>query len=281
MINIASLFNEDILIDTHAHLNSIEFDKNRDELLSLAEINGVLKILDVAIDLESSKRSIEISSRNKNVKSFIGIDPEVFEPGSLLFKGSELEDNFFSNLYKELKSLLIENKKYIFGIGETGMDFYHNSIGGLTEEQILESNINQEKLFKQHLELAQEFSLPLTIHSRGAEKECLKIAKSYNVSGIFHSYTGDYNTAKKILDSGFGLGINGIFTFKSAVDLREMYKKIIGKLSSDVSPIDFYKKGIFFETDSPYLTPQGKRGEINNPSNILDIYNFVVKTLSL
>jgi TatD DNase family protein len=127
-----------------------------------------------------------------------------------------------------------------------------------------------------HLELGEESGLPLSVHSRAAEERCLEIVKTYPAArGIFHSFTGDYVTAKKILDAGWALGVNGIVTYKNAVVLREMYKNILGEISTDWSPGDFYSKGIYFETDAPFLTPLGSKSGRNEPANINKIYEYM------
>lgn len=264
------------LIDTHAHINSREFDKDIEKVIKDSVKSGVTEIWDVATDIESSIKSLVISSNYPNVKSFIGIDPENFIPGSEFFKGFK-DDIWFENQNFELKNLIEENHHKIIGLGETGIDNYWTK--KLDFEQQRKSLEQQEKMFRLHLELAENTGLPLTIHSRNAENLCIKICQNYNATGIFHSYTGDYETAKKIIDRGFGLGINGIITFRNAGDLRTVYRKILGKISSDWSVEDFYKKGVFFETDSPFLSPEGKRGEKNEPGNVAIIYDWVTRNL--
>jgi len=279
-MNIYQFLNYDFLFDSHAHLGFEGYDIDREKVIQMAKEKGVEQIFDMSIDLESSKKSVG-NSKNypENVFSFVGIDPEILIPGSELFTSLDISDQWLEEQYKELKQLVIANKENIKGIGETGMDFYW--LQKLEAAQAKSSRQNQESMFRMHLKLAGESNLPLSIHSRGAEADCLAIVKTYpNTTGIFHSYTGDYQTAKEILDAGWGLGVNGIVTFKNANSLRETYMKLIGKVSKDATPNDFYKKGIFFETDAPFLSPEGKRGVRNEPVNVLDVYQFLLKFLS-
>lgn len=257
------------LFDSHCHLNSAIFDKDRKEIVTDF---GAKYIFDVAVDIETSLKVLSNCNKYDAVRAFIGIDPEIFIPGSELFKNFEQDDQWFTSLKNELHTLIDQNQNLVLGIGETGLDFYR--FGNFSEEIIKNSVEKQEKLFRIHLELAEKKSLMLTIHSRGAEKRALEIASEYKITGIFHSYTGDYETAKTILDKGFGLGINGIITFKNASSLREIYKKIIGRIKPESTPETFYKKGLFFETDSPYLSPSTKRGQRNMPQNVIEIYEF-------
>lgn len=263
------------LFDSHCHLNSAVFDKDREEIVTDF---GAKYIFDVAVDIETSLKALSNCNKYDAVRAFIGIDPEIFIPGSELFKNFEQNDQWFTSLKNKLHTLIDQNQNVVLGIGETGLDFYR--FGNFSKEIIKNSVEKQEKLFRIHLELAEKKSLMLTIHSRGAEKRALEIASEYKVTGIFHSYTGDYETAKTILDKGFGLGINGIITFKNANSLREIYKKIIGRIPKELSPEFLYKKNLFLETDAPYLAPDGKRGERNVPKNIYGIFKFIEKFYS-
>lgn len=233
-------------------------------------------MIDIGIDLESSKLAI------KNAKQFpgvvfaaIGIDPDVVIPGKDLYQETDQVLDGFSEL--------AEQNPEVIAIGETGMDK-----NWILDEEWVEQEIqdkvmaDQEKLFRMHLDLAQSLSLPVTVHSRLAEWDCLEVVKQYSaVKGVFHSYTGTYEVAKQVVDLGWGLGVNGIVTFKNATELREVYRKLLGTPSGDWSPADFYAKGIYFETDAPYLAPQGKRGEKNEPAYIKDIFEMFVQWLQI
>lgn len=288
-MHIRDLIKENRLFDSHAHLNFEGYDKDRDEVVKRALDNGVEVIYDIGTDIESSRKSVELAKKFKGVVfSFVGIDPEIFLPGSEMFIGLDKDEEWLEEQYEILRDLISKNKEFIAGIGESGMDFLR--LGQILKEaedtkrkdvsETVKTSMKlQAALFRMHLELAQEFNLPVSIHSRGAEKECLEIVKEYqNTTGIFHSYTGDFETALGILEAGWGLGINGIATFKNAQSMREMYSKVLGD-TKNFKPEDFYNKGIFFETDSPFLSPEGKRGERNEPSNIRLIFDlFVHKT---
>ncbi|MCA9386696.1 TatD family hydrolase [Candidatus Dojkabacteria bacterium] len=270
------IINKNILIDSHSHINFEGYDESIEQIVNNAIKNGVEELWDIGTNLESSKKSISISKKYPQIKSFVGIDPEVFVPGSDFFLGFDKNDTWIELMFNELSNLIEENKDYVVGIGESGLDHYWFRDKS-KEEQEKSANL-QEKLFRMHLELANKYNLPLSIHSREAEELCLEIVKKYEVAGIFHSFTGNYQTAKGILDAGWGLGVNGIVTFKNAFELREVYKKLLnGKKLGQ--PIDFYNSGIFFETDSPFLSPERRRGEQNEPANVKLIYDHFVGIL--
>jgi TatD DNase family protein len=289
-MHISDSLNYNFLFDSHCHLNEDGYDDTRDQIIDTAISNGVELILDTSVNIKSAKKSLEIAKNRPNrIKSWVGMDPEIFVPGSELFEEGNLNisSKALSLLKKQLQDLIDENKKFIVGIGECGMDYYwlgHKIANKeLNEGKSEKSKDLQFGLFKMQLELASEKGLPLSIHSRGAEEECLDLIGIFpdqSITGIFHSYAGSYSIAKKILDLGFGLGVNGIITFPKAEDLRAVYSRLLGKVSRDWSPQDFYKKGIFFETDSPFLAPQSKRGQRNEPGNIKEIYESFVEMLT-
>ena len=269
--------NKELLFDSHAHIISSDYtSEDYNFIINQANSQSIEYIIDMGVDINTSRESINLSKNFPGkIFSFVGIDPEVFIFGSNMFLGFEKDESWLNEQKNSILKMVKNNSQVVIGIGETGMDFYHfkdhdNSIKTKSREL-------QERLFRLHLEIAQEKSLPLSIHSRFAEDYCLRIINDYDVSGIFHSYTGNYEVAKEVLDAGWGLGVNGIITFKNAEELRSVYKKILGKIPHDVTPSYFYDRGIYFETDSPYLSPEGKRGEINKPENLRIVYEAFCK----
>ncbi|GAB4284384.1 MAG: TatD family hydrolase [Candidatus Dojkabacteria bacterium] len=261
------------LFDSHCHLNASDYNMDLEKVVWDAADSELSFVFDIAVDVTSSRKSIELAKNYENVESFIGIDPEVFIPGSRFFWGF---NNAKAKIEREFQTIIdLAQGNNIKGIGETGMDFYW--IKDKSEKERQTSRLYQKELFIKHIELAEGLGLPLSIHSRNAESECLEIMKNFGATGIFHSYTGNYEVAKKIIDQGYGLGVNGIITFKNAEELRNVYRKILGTNISSFSPEDFYKKGIFFETDGPFLSPEGKRGERNAPSNVKIIFEHFLR----
>lgn len=280
-MHISELMPKNGLFDSHTHLIFREYPLSMDEIIEKSRGLGLTTILNVCTDLETSMQAPELSKTyNGYVKSFIGIDPQEVIPNPEHFMGLDVTDEQIQELKSKIEALYSANKESVIGIGETGMDFFWiKELDQTTQEK---SKRLQQKLYVIHLEIAEKYNLPLTIHSRGAETECLEVLKqnTTNTKGIFHSFTGTYEQAKAILDSGNGLGVNGIVTFRNANSLRETYKRILGIVKDTEDPSYFYKKGIFFETDAPFLSPEGKRGEINYPYNVTDIYKIFTEFLS-
>lgn len=280
-MHISDLMPKTGLYDSHCHLIFREYPIPTEEIIEKSQFNNLETLLNVSTDLETSKQVHNLDKESLGyIKSFIGIDPQEVIPNPEHFMGLDITPNQMEKLKFELKQILVSEKDSVIGIGETGMDYFWTK--NLDLETQVKSKELQRQLYTIHLELAEEFKLPLTIHSRAAETECLEvlIENTRNTKGIFHSFNGNYEQAKAIIDSGNGLGVNGIFTFKNAKELKSVYKKLLGKLSADTKPEDLYKKGIFFETDSPFLAPEGKRGEINYPFNVVEIYKYFIEFLS-
>lgn len=271
------IYNISGLFDTHAHLTYSDLSRNIDQIVQNAKTNGLSGIYNMSTELDNCQQTIDQAKKYPGfIYSFVGIDPEVFIPESEYFHGFNLGEDWFENSHKTLENLIEQNKEFIAGIGETGMDLYWLKSKKADELIIQKSQELQERLFRLHLELAQKYNLPLSIHSRGAEERCLEIVKGYSVKAVFHCYTGELETAKKIMDSGNGIGLGGIFTFKNASNVRNMFLELFKYIGEFKTIDDLYEKGIYLETDSPFLAPEGKRGEMNKPENVKLIWENIL-----
>ncbi len=237
------------IIDTHTHLYVKEFDTDRDEAIQNAISSGVTKMILPGIN------SSYIKIQNQLAKDYplncfpaIGLHP------------SDVKDDFSSEIQIVEKEL--RTKKYI-AVGEIGIDLYWDK-----------TFIKQQKnAFEQQIILAKEYKLPIIIHVREAFDEVFEIVDKLNdsdLTGIFHSFTGNSEQANKIIEyGGFKIGINGIVTFKNS------------GLDKIVQPIDL--KHLVLETDSPYLSPVPKRGKRNESSHLIYIAEKIaeIKNISL
>jgi len=225
--------NRVVLIDTHAHLEVID---SISEVLDRALERGVETVIAVSSDLESSRRSIELSNSFHTVYSAVGIHPH---------EASSFNDTVFS----QLESLVGE--KRVKAIGETGLDYHY--LHSTRESQIMS--------FKNHIVLAIKYDLPLIIHIREAFEDVLDILSepdSSNARGVIHCFTGDYEKAKGFIDLGFFVSFSGIVTFKNADEARDAARRI---------PLD----RMLIETDSPYLAPVPYRGKRNEPAYVVHV----------
>ena len=215
------------LIDTHCHMSLTD---DIDGIIKRSRENNVENLILSCCDLESIKEGLEIIKMYPSIYLTIGLHPD------------EIKD-YNENIISYLENLIVNNSK-IIGIGEIGLDYFHNK----------DNKQEQMNLFESQLQLAKKLDLPVIIHSRDATNDTISILKKYNLKTTIHCFTGSLETANIYVKNGYLLGIGGVSTFKNT-NLRETLKSI---------PLE----NIVFETDSPYLSPVPFRGEINEPKNI-------------
>jgi len=219
-----------MLIDTHAHLNFSDYDKDRDKVIKKCLDNNVWMI-NVGTDYESSKKAIEISEKcPQGVFASVGMHPENI--------GKEIFN------YKKYKTL--SDSKKVIAVGEIGLDYWNHP---KTKKKEVEFKEKQKELFLEQLKLAEELNLPMIFHCRLAHDDLLDdlleiLDAKYKIQntklrGVVHCFTGNLEQTKKYLDMGFYLGFTGII-FK--LNLDEIIRK---------TPLD----RILVETDCPFLSP--------------------------
>ena len=218
--------NPNSLTDTHFHLS---LDDDIEGIIKRANDNNVKNLIISCCDLKSIKEGLEIIKKYP-IYLTIGIHPDEV-------------DTINQNTISYLEDLIINDSK-IIGIGEIGLDYYHNK----------DNKNEQIKLFKAQLDLAKKLEMPVIIHSRDATNDTINILKEYNLKTTIHCFTGSLETANIYIKEGYLLGIGGVLTFKNS-KLKEVLKNI---------PL----KNIVFETDSPYLSPEPFRGQKNESKNI-------------
>jgi len=222
-----------MLVDSHAHLEMKDFDKDRDRVIARALAAGVSHIITVATTIPDAQKALNIAQKNESVYVAIGIHPH------------EVKD-ISEGDYDELRSLTQEKKVVAFG--EIGLDFYRNH----SPREI------QLSRFRELLRLGKDLGLPIILHDRDAHAEILKILQEEGNGqwkGVFHCFSGDYEMARKILRMGFLISIPGTITFKKSTTQQEVVRRI---------PLE----KILLETDCPYLAPAPFRGKRNEPAYI-------------
>ena len=241
-----------MLIDTHAHIYSEDFQGDIDDVIQNAYNNNIKKIVLPNIDSGSAKHLVDLSD------SF----PHLCYPLMGLHPTSISED------YKEELDAVEYwfEKREFYGVGEIGIDLYWD-----------QTYLNQQKeAFQYQLKLAKRKKIPVVIHVRDSFKETYKIVEKEQdgtLRGIFHCFTGNEKQAQKIIGLGFLLGIGGVVTFNNS-NLGEVIR-------------NFDLKHLVLETDAPYLSPVPKRGRRNESSylvyiaqKIAEIYDVPVERVA-
>lgn len=229
--------------DSHSHVYKEYYD-NIDLVVDEAKQNGITRIITCGCSSEENSEIIDVTNNYPTIFGALGIHPE---------NVSSYKNNDIDFIKKN-----IINKKVV-AIGEIGLDYHYSK----------EEKEEQIKLLETQLSLAEEYDIPVIIHSRDATLDTLTTLKKYKCRGVIHSYSGSLETAREYIKMGYLLGVNGVITFKNA-NIKDVIKEL--PLTS-----------IILETDSPYLTPVPFRGEKNSPKNVLYVAKFVadLKNISL
>ena len=216
------------MIDTHTHVYLREFDEDRAEVMSRAESSGIRKLLLPAIDSSTHANMLAVEKAFPQCLAMMGLHP-----------CSVTAD--FENELNIIRDYLAQRS--FIAIGEIGLDFYWDKT--FTEQQYA--------AFREQIRISQEVDLPIVIHSRNAIDECIGVVREFKeAKGVFHCFSGNYEQAAAIMDTGFYLGIGGVLSFKNAG-----LDKVIQQTGLE---------RVILETDAPYLAPVPYRGKRNEPS---------------
>ncbi|SCG81743.1 TatD DNase family protein [Proteiniborus sp. DW1] len=222
-----------MLIDSHAHLDDERFDKDRDEIIKDLTNQGIELVINPGADVASSVKAVSLAKKYNNIYAAVGVHPH---------DAKTMDDTTI-----QLLSSLANNEKVV-AIGEIGLDYHYDN----SPRDI------QRKWFVEQIRLAKKLQLPIIIHEREASQDMYNILKNEadgNLRGVLHCYSGSLEMAREYLKMGFYISLAGPVTFKNSRVSKEVAKNI---------PLD----RMLIETDSPYLSPEPKRGKRNEPLNV-------------
>lgn len=225
-------------VDVHAHLEGEEFADDRGEVIARAQEAGVGGILNAATSLTSSQETLKLIRKYPSLWGALGVHPQEIK--------QTLPD------FSLLESWL--NREKVIALGETGLDYWWDT----------SYQENQKRGLRIQIELAEHYRLPLVVHSRSANSDLLSIFRDEQptVPVLWHCFSGDEADLAQALSLGFYFSVGGVVTFPKAENLRLLVKKI---------PQD----RLLLETDSPYLSPQPKRGKRNEPAFLVYTAHFL------
>ncbi len=230
-----------MLVDSHCHLNYKGMAEDQPEILASARDNGVSAMLNISTRQSEWDDVISTAVREPDVWASVGIHPH------------EADDH-----HGMTSELLIAAAKHerVIGIGETGLDYYYDH-----------SDRDQQKsCFREHIQAARATGLPMIVHMRDAEDDCLAIFEEERERGLFpvliHCFTASANFAERMVEWNIPMSISGIVTFKNATDLQSVAAQIPDHL-------------LLVETDSPFLAPVPHRGKRGQPAFVRDTAQFL------
>lgn len=237
-----------MLTDTHCHLYLEQFAGDIDEAIRRATVAGIEKMLVPGMDLETSFQAVQLAETHPNIFAAVGFHPTDMQ-------------KFNAKNFDEICKLAEHPK--VVAIGEIGLDYYW--------VKETEKKMEQRQNLLPHLELANKVNKPVILHLReendaengDATTDLLNILEPWHEKitalksrpGVFHSFNGNLESAKRAMGMNFFIGITGPVTYKKNESQRELVRQL---------PLD----RILIETDSPFQTPVPYRGKRNEPANV-------------
>lgn len=231
-----------MIVDSHCHLDALDYEKLHSdvgEVIAKAEQQGVAHLLSVSVSLSRFRHMREVLADFPQVSLSCGIHP------------LDIEDEPFDVV--ALRKLAQDQK--VVAIGECGLDYYYSK----------ENKTEQQNVFAQQIEVANELHKPLIVHTREAREDTIDLLRNGHAEqcgGVLHCFTENKWMAEQALDLGFYISISGIITFRNAEALREVVKDI---------PLE----RLLIETDSPYLAPVPYRGKQNQPAYVKEVGEYL------
>jgi TatD DNase family protein len=217
-------------VDTHCHL--FLMDQEPAVAVEAAAAAGVDRLLCVGVDVESSRRSLELADALPGVFATAGVHPHD-------------ADRFDAAAASAVEGLLHDPR--VIAVGECGLDYFrmHASVE------------DQRRTLEVHVALSNESGKPMVVHVRDAWDDTLDLLERHRAEHVvIHCFSGDAAIAKECAARGYRLSFAGNVTYPKNEHLRQ------AALAVDVDRL-------LVETDSPYLAPQQRRGRENAPSNVL------------
>jgi TatD DNase family protein len=216
------------VIDSHCHLEIVGGDVGAQ--LTAARAVGVTAVVQIGIDVASSRLSAQVAAEHPDVWAAVALHPN--EAG----RGAATPEALAA--IERLAAL-----PQVKAVGETGLDHFRTGADG---------HGPQEESFRAHIAIAKRTGTTLVIHDRDAHDDVLRVLEEEGAPDrvVFHCFSGDAAMARTCADRGYWMSFAGNVTFKNAADLREAAAFVPGEL-------------LLVETDAPFLTPMPYRGRPN------------------
>ena len=216
------------VLDSHCHLDLVGGDVA--EQLAAARAVGVDTVVQIGVDLESSRLSAQFAAEHEGLWAAVAIHPNEAALGAST-----------PEVLVEIERLA--GLSQVKAIGETGLDHFRTGEEGRGP---------QEASFRAHIAIAMRTGTTLVIHDRDAHDDVFRVLDDEGAPDrvVFHCFSGDAAMAKACADRGWFMSFAGNVTYKNAGDLRE---------SAAVAPAEL----LLVETDAPFLTPLPYRGRPN------------------
>lgn len=251
--------------DIHTHLYWDSYDTDRDAVIARAHAAGIESMFAIGCTVDESRQCVALAEKYPEIYASVGIHPHEFRM---------LDD--VNNLAADIRALetIARDSKKVIAVGECGLDYYVRPavvdpqqafVGRGAVTIFEETKAAQREGFLAQIALARVLKLPLIIHCRDAYEDMLDILKTEcaDISAcVLHCYMGDTEVTRKFLELP-----NVYFSFTANITYP-VKKALVGTkddLTETVKVVPLER--IFAETDCPFLSPQSKRGERNEPAH--------------
>ena len=231
-----------MLIDTHCHFNHARFAEDMPECIARAHEAGVMQMIVIGTDRESSEQAVAIAEENgPGIFAAIGVHPH---------------DAKYWDAATDTRFRTLADHPKVVAIGEIGLDYHYD----------FSPREAQFEAFRAQMRLAREVELPVVIHCREAYTDTLQLLGEEGageMGGVMHCWAGTVEEANRTVALGLGLGFGGTLTFKNAEEIRQAAQSV---------PLET----LLLETDAPFLAPMPHRGKRNEPAYV----RFVAERLA-
>ncbi len=233
MFHVKQKTGDNMLFDTHVHLNADQFQEDVEDVMKRAQEAGVKRMVVVGFDRLTITRAMELVEKYDWLYAAVGWHPVD------AIDMTEEDLNWIEEL---------ANHPKVVAIGEMGLDYHWDK----SPKDV------QKDVFRRQIRLAKKVKLPIIIHNREATQDIVDILKeegASDVGGVMHCFSGSAETALECVKLNFYISLGGPVTFKNAKKPKEVAEAV---------PLD----KLLIETDCPYLAPHPYRGKRNEPAYV-------------
>ena len=239
------------MIDTHCHIDDPQYAEGLSAFLEDQKAGGVERMLVPGVDKTSVKDVLDVCAKYPDyLLPALGLHPE------------NVKEDWQEQL--AIIKAAVDSRMVTGGliaIGEIGLDYHWDTTFVAQQHEAL----------REQMRWAEEYGLPVMIHSRDATEDTLRILREFPlVRGVMHCFSGSHEVAKQVIDMGYYLGIGGVLTFKNC------------KLAEHLVGIPLER--LVLETDAPYMAPVPYRGKRNESKwmwhvaeRLAEVYNCSVE----
>ena len=221
------------VFDTHCHYDDERFDEDREEAYQRMLDAQVARCVCVGSDLPSSQRCMDFAAAHEGAFAAVGVHPH---------EAKDAPEDYLDTISEMLKA------PKVVALGEIGLDYYYD----------LSPRDMQKRVMAEQVALAVRLDVPVIFHIRDAHGDMVDFFRAQKKlpQGIIHCFSGSPEIAREYVRMGFYISFAGPLTFKKAPHLQAAAQEV---------PMD----RLLVETDSPYLSPEPKRGRRNEPAHVV------------